>query len=209
MTGVGVEEKVSTLGPAGLFSRKRSCAEADISAGFSVASCRLRYCVEISVFHFSENHALLRSSRLMQRAYASSRYVEVGCDGRGCCARRALASRTAKSCGPGLPMLRSGLLLMRKRHAGDGGKKARSPRRARRTPLKLIAQGGPGRPAGPVVPAACIFFAGGPRASVEVRLSLRLSCFETRATNAFLGLIEPRDRARTPEPTASGCLTSE
>ncbi len=111
-----------------------------------------------SLVLFIGNHALLRSSRLMQRAYASSRYVEVGCDGRGCCARRALASRTAKSCGPGLPMLRSSLLLMRKRRAGDGGKKARSPRRARRTPLKLIAQGGPGRPAGPVVPAACIFF---------------------------------------------------
>ena len=153
---------------------------------------------KILIFHFSEFYASLLPSRLMQRAYASSRYVEVGCDGRGCCARRALASRTAKSCGPGLPMLRSSSCWSaRSSSTGDGGNKARSPRRARRTPLKPIAQGGPDRPAGPVVPAACIFFpqAGhGPQSRSGSPCASQMS---RRATTAWLGQITPRDHART------------
>src|SRR5262249_13889821 len=54
--------------------------------------------------------------------------------GRAKVARRAAEARTQKSCGPGLPTLRPS---SRDRiYASDGGKKARSPRRARRTALK-------------------------------------------------------------------------
>ncbi|CCE09904.1 conserved hypothetical protein [Bradyrhizobium sp. STM 3843] len=49
-------------------------------------------------------------------------------------------------------------------------------------PFKPSRREGRVRPAGPVVPAACIFFAGGPRASVEVRSSLRLFFNEKRTT---------------------------
>jgi hypothetical protein len=42
--------------------------------------------------------------------------------------------------------------------AGDGGKKARSPRRARRKPLKPFAQGMPDRFGGPVVTTLVCFF---------------------------------------------------
>src|SRR5258707_10684530 len=66
--------------------------------------------------------------------------------------------RTAKSCGPDAPTLASSL----RRHVGptglrqpisadDGGKRARSPGRARNKPLKPLRAGIPGDPGGPVV----------------------------------------------------------
>src|ERR1700735_1681338 len=42
-------------------------------------------------------------------------------------------------------------------HAGDGGKKARSPGRARKKPLKPFAQGMPGSSGEPVVTTSCVF----------------------------------------------------
>jgi len=72
----------------------------------------------------------------------SSRTLGAGCDGRFGDARRAAQKRTAKSCGPGIPTLMSS--LRGDDLAGDGGKKARSPGRARRKPLKPFAQGMPG-----------------------------------------------------------------
>src|ERR1700730_4235257 len=49
---------------------------------------------------------------------------------------RALISRTAKSCGPDVPTLASS--SRKAIFADDGGKRARSPRRARRKPLKPL-----------------------------------------------------------------------
>src|SRR5882672_7313334 len=59
--------------------------------------------------------------------------------------------RTAKSCGPDAPTLASSLRsrvgptgLRQNLSAGDGGKTARSPGRARRKPLKPLRAGTPG-----------------------------------------------------------------
>ena len=66
----------------------------------------------------------------------------VGCGGRGSCDGRAQAERTAKTCGPDTPTLVSSWREA-KFPAGDGGKKARSPGRARYKPVETTAQGKP------------------------------------------------------------------
>ena len=53
--------------------------------------------------------------------------------------RRTISTRTAKSCGPDTPTLVSS---SQGDLAGDGGKKARSPGRVRRTPLKPLRREG-------------------------------------------------------------------
>src|SRR5712664_306730 len=62
-----------------------------------------------------------------------------------------MLQRTAKSCGPDAPTLASSLRsrvgptgLRQDISAGDGGKRARSPGRARRKPLKPLRAGMPG-----------------------------------------------------------------
>src|SRR5712664_467885 len=62
-----------------------------------------------------------------------------------------MLQRTAKSCGPDAPTLASSLRsrvgptgLRQNISAGDGGKRARSPGRARRKPLKPLRAGMPG-----------------------------------------------------------------
>src|SRR6266478_1523813 len=62
-----------------------------------------------------------------------------------------MLQRTAKSCGPDAPTLASSLRsrvgptgLRQNIAAGDGGKTARSPGRARRKPLKPLRAGTPG-----------------------------------------------------------------
>jgi hypothetical protein len=65
-------------------------------------------------------------------------------------------ARTAKSCG-----LDASTLASSRRgsiHAGDGGKKARSPERARRKPLKPLARGKPDVFGGPAVTCLRAFF---------------------------------------------------
>ena len=52
-------------------------------------------------------------------------------------------------------------------HAGDGGKKARSPGRARKKPLKPFAQGMPGRSGVPVVTTLVCFFLSHARPRVQ------------------------------------------
>src|SRR6202035_5268750 len=64
-------------------------------------------------------------------------------------------------------------------HAGDGDKKARSPGRARRKPLKPFAQGMPHRFGSPVV-TTCVFLHTKLRARRSARHSLRPSIFEGR-----------------------------
>ena len=64
-----------------------------------------------------------------QRGATRDRHVRgAGCGGRGCALRRQVLKRTVKSCRSGSPTLESSSQL---RSAGDGGKQARSPRRAR------------------------------------------------------------------------------
>ena len=65
---------------------------------------------------------------------------------------RAILLRTAKSCGPDAPTLASSSWMLCRPYrariqrwfAGDGGKQARSPGRARRNPLKPLRAGMPG-----------------------------------------------------------------
>ncbi len=105
---------------------------------------------------FFGNHGLLRASRLEQRDVRVVTNVEVGCDGRDGCARRAQWLRTAKSCGPGLSTLRSSPWTLLDGTRGRWGQERRSPGRARRTPLTPSRGEGRVCPAVPVVPAACI-----------------------------------------------------
>src|SRR6195256_4929480 len=66
--------------------------------------------------------------------------------------------RTAKSCGPDAPTLASSSRKASRPYrartsqisADDGGKRARSPGRARNKPLKPLRAGMPGDPGGPV-----------------------------------------------------------
>ena len=81
----------------------------------------------------NQNHLLAHPASMKRGVRASSRHVRRGCDGRGWHVRRTCPARTAKSYGPGLPTLR---LRLRDHLADDGGKKARSPGRVRRKPLK-------------------------------------------------------------------------
>src|SRR4051812_40617203 len=107
------------------------------------------------------------------------------------------SSRTFKPCGPGAPMLALSLDDMTC-HQDDGGKQA-GPRGEHGADVKTIAQGGPGHPAEPVVPAPCIFSARGPRASVEVRPSLR-----PRASSEALE--HPSDACCAARAIARECL---
>src|SRR3569832_2963958 len=56
-------------------------------------------------FAFSEDMICVCIPPHRRGAYASSRYVEAGCDGRASDGRRPACARTAKSCGPGVPVL--------------------------------------------------------------------------------------------------------
>jgi hypothetical protein len=75
---------------------------------------------------------------------ATSSTLGAGCGGRFGGARRAARKRTAKSCGPDAPTLASSGPRCFRIVACDGGKKARSPGRARRKPLKPSACGNAG-----------------------------------------------------------------
>jgi len=69
--------------------------------------------------------------------------------------RRMRRSRTAKSCGPGIPTLMPS--FRGDDLASDGGKKARSPRRARRKPLKPLRRECRADPAYPWWLRSCAF----------------------------------------------------
>ena len=73
----------------------------------------------------------------------SSRTLGAGCGGRFGAKRRMARKRTAKSCGPDAPTLAS-TRDDAFASCGDGGKRARSPGRARRKPLKPSACGNAG-----------------------------------------------------------------
>ena len=84
-------------------------------------------------FAFDPKH-LYKPRRLApsQRGVSwSSRNVGAGCDGRRRYRRRTVPMRTAKPCGPGARRWRQ---VCGEQPAGDGGKQARSPGRARNKP---------------------------------------------------------------------------
>jgi len=104
------------------------------------------------LFHFSEFLLIISPSRAHKRgASRSSRVSGAGCGGRDHIVRRAMGSRTAKSCGPDSPMLESSLSMMIDRrwwltspvHQGE-----------REAAVKTIAQGNAGCFGCPVV--ACV-----------------------------------------------------
>ena len=107
--------------------------------------------------------------------------------------RRMRRSRTAKSCGPGIPTLMSS--LRGDDLAGDGGKKARSPRRARRKPLKPLRGEGRTDPPTPVVTTVCYLFCTRAAGAAGTRPSLRPLVFRA---DEFAGKARahraPRDR---------------
>ena len=103
-------------------------------------------------------------------AYASSRYVEAGCDGRASDGRRPACARTAKSCGPGVPVLTP--CATRSRVVAERGQESRSPGRVRIS-RKPFARGRPGDFGCTCGSAASFFVARGPWASAGARPSLR------------------------------------
>jgi hypothetical protein len=138
-------------------------------SGLKQGSCPA-LAAKIFCFPFFRKCDLLPASRLHRRgASRSSRTWEAGCDGRDGAARRAASMRTAKSRGPGASTLApspQGDL------AGDGGKTARSPRRARisrkpsRRECRLCS-------AEPVVTAACVPCCRRAMGAASIRHSLR------------------------------------
>ncbi len=128
-------------------------------------------------------------------AYASSRYVEAGSGGRECCQvlmRWTIgSSRTFKPCGPGAPMLAPSLDDMTC-HQATGANKPVPGESAEQT-FNPSRREGRVCPAEPVVPAPCNFSARGPRASVEVRPSLRPRHFRRVLMRAISGADAPRE----------------
>ena len=89
------------------------------------------------------------------------------------CCRRTASKRTEKSCGPGAPTL--ALRFVDDDPRNDGGKRARSPGRARRKPLKPSRGESRLIPSEPVVTMLVCFstFAREAAGAVGTRLSLR------------------------------------
>src|SRR5438270_1220350 len=116
-----------------------------------------------------------------------------GSGGREGDSRRRAPARTVKSRGPDTPML---VLRLRRRlrvAQATVANKPGAPGRSRSS-CKTIAQGMPDVSAGPVVPAACIFFAGGPWARPAPGIPCALSLFE--------GDREPHDSGATGRENA-------
>jgi hypothetical protein len=136
----------------------------------------------------------------MRGASRSSRVLGAGCGGRAWRTRRMRLSRTAKSCGPDISTLISSRW---DKPAGDGGKKARSPGRPRRKPLKPSAQGRPARSGEPVVDLLVCFFTFAREAAgaSDARLSLRPLLLG--AALAKLGRMTPRECGRSSAKTSS------
>jgi hypothetical protein len=140
----------------------------------------------------------------------SSRTLGTGCGGRGSVRRAAargrvmLISRTVKSCGPDAPTLASS--FRRIICAGDGGKKARSPGRARSKPLKPLRREGRVKPVDLAATTLVCHqhFAHEAAGAAGTRLSLRPLFFEAKDL-AQLGRIAPRDRGRVSYAKARLC----
>jgi hypothetical protein len=104
--------------------------------------------------------------------------------------------RTAKSCGPDTPMLVSSAMRASalSRH---GGQQARCTRETTYKPFQPLRREGRACSARPVVPAACILFAGGPRARPAPGLpcALMISEGETISTARAHRVARTREHA--------------
>src|SRR5579863_2200345 len=109
-----------------------SCVDLQLSHRLSSPCAK-----NISVFQKRKSDVYPAPSRTPQEGRcASSRTLGAGCGGRGSTRDECVCPRTAKSCGPDIPTLMSS--SQGDDLAGDGGKKARSPGRARYKPLKPL-----------------------------------------------------------------------
>jgi hypothetical protein len=111
---------------------------------------------KIILFLFYRNYGLVAKSRLDRRGVRVVTDVERGMRWTRMSRWTSEQTRTAKSCGPGLPVLRSSPQCLDEQR-GRRGQTSRSPRRARisRNPS---AQGRPVFRLVPVVTAACFSF---------------------------------------------------
>jgi hypothetical protein len=122
--------------------RPSDLPDGQITRAFFKSSCPAPAAKNIPLRRLLETPLVFPPSLPDKRGVSrSSGTLGKGCDGRLWCERRTRPKRTAKSCGSGAPMLASSL---RRHPASDGGKKARSPGRARRKPLKPFACGNAG-----------------------------------------------------------------
>ena len=93
----------------------------------------------------------------MRGTYASSRTLRRDAVDAGARKDEAPRMRTAKPCGPDAPTLAFKLATILPYRADEGGKKARSPGRARSKPLKPLRRECRVDPASPVVTNSCVF----------------------------------------------------
>jgi hypothetical protein len=126
---------------------------------------------KILFFRFIRKYGCLCAARLMQRDVRVVTIREVGSGSRDRqCATSAVrrGREIAWSWRPDAGAKSLGMMTPEATVAKEPGHRGE-----RDISVKTAAQGRPGRPAVPVVPAPCISFARGPRASAEVRPSLR------------------------------------
>src|ERR1700704_1292388 len=116
-----------------------------------------------------------------------------------------MLSRTAKSRGPGAPTL---ALNLRKRTAGDGGKKARSPGRSRIS-RNTIVQGMPVDAVYPWLLTPVLFSAQAATGATRIRHSLRPLLWRAGLLGSNLARNRRRDRevVAADDDNAAGCLT--
>ncbi|SMX60235.1 hypothetical protein BRAD285_5430 [Bradyrhizobium sp. ORS 285] len=152
---------------------------------------------------FFRNHVLLCATRLEQRDERVVTIVEVGCDGRDGCARRAQAGTDGEVVWS-WPLDAEVCATRQRRVVANGGKNA-DPQGEHEGHRKTIRAGKAGsvRLYSWYLPPA-FFSAGGPRASAEVRPSPRPLVFQE-------GHDRCTTRARVPreDDDASGCHVME
>jgi hypothetical protein len=102
--------------------------------------------------------------------------------------------RTVKSRGPDTPTLVSRLATTLTRRAGNGGQKARSTGENAKQPFQPLRGECRVFSAEPVVPAACIFFAGGPWVRPAPGIP-RALCLKRAGPTAKLGRDQRRENA--------------
>jgi hypothetical protein len=127
---------------------KTRSAEKLVSPVASTRSPSLRVAIEIFLFRFYRNYVLLFASRPARGAFRDRHDTRVGCGGRDMsqrvfCARTNGMVRTAKSCGPGIPVLMPSLRWCVLRTARTTGAREPVPGESAKDTVKTIARGMP------------------------------------------------------------------
>jgi hypothetical protein len=161
--------------------------------GKSPGSCLV---FSAKIFRFSRwaNHLYkLACPASIRGAFRDRHERGAGCGGRFGAFDEWRMRRTAKSCGPDAPTLASS--SRKATFAGDGGKKARSPGRARRKPLKPLRGECRVFPVSPWWTYSCfLFFARETAGASRARHSLRPLIFRGRKIEVKLARKTRRDR---------------